>query len=234
MKYFCNTKLEQLKYLEPLINKTLTFGGIVTNVQYRTSKNGKDWATFTLEGYDENHEFRIFDEEYLKFRHFLGNNQFVFFKVLVREGWVNRETGKKSEPRLQFTDVKSLADVLPIFAKKLVIQMEIKELQQDSVEYLNGVFRKFKGDKTLLFEVLEIEKTQKQIAVAITQNEAVNQDDIDDFLETEEINLPIVEDTLVNDKVVTFLSMPSRSLKIDICKELLHELDKIQIQFKLN
>ncbi|MFN5773051.1 DNA polymerase III subunit alpha, partial [Flavobacterium sp.] len=113
MKYFCNVRLEHLKQLEPLVNKTLTFGGIVTNVQFKTGKNGKDWAMFTLEGYDENHEFRIFDEEYLKFRHFLVNNQFVFFKVLVREGWVNRETGKKSDPRITFQDAKLLADVLP-------------------------------------------------------------------------------------------------------------------------
>jgi len=234
MKYFCNTKLEHLKYLEPLINKTLTFGGIVTNVQYRTSKSGKDWATFSLEGYDENHEFRIFDEEYLKFRHFLVNNQFVFFKVLVREGWVNRETGKKSDPRIQFTDVKSLADVLPLFAKKLIIQMEIKELQQEAVQHLNDLFRKFKGDKSLLFEVLEIEKVQQQAVLPTQQETIANQQDTDDFTDADNIDLPVIEDVIVSDKVVTFLSLPSRTFRVDICKELLIELDKTQIQFKLN
>ncbi len=44
MKYFCNAKLEALKNLESHINKTLTFGGIITNVQHRTAKNGKGWA----------------------------------------------------------------------------------------------------------------------------------------------------------------------------------------------
>ena len=69
-----------MKNLENFIGKTLSFGGIVTNVQYRTGKTGKDWAMFTLEGYDESHDFRIFNEDYLKFRHFLVNNQFVYFK----------------------------------------------------------------------------------------------------------------------------------------------------------
>src|SRR5690606_22668110 len=113
MRYFCHSKLEGLKNLEQHVGKNLSFGGIVTNVQHRTAKNGKGWATFVVEGYDESFEFRIFDEEYLKFRHFLLQNQFAYFKITVKEGWVNRETGKKTDPRIQFVDVKMLADVLP-------------------------------------------------------------------------------------------------------------------------
>jgi DNA polymerase-3 subunit alpha len=80
----------------------LTFGGIINDVQHRIAKNGKGWGIFTLEGYDESYEFKIFGEEYLKFRHFFQNN-FTYMKVLVKEGWVNQDTGKKNEPRIQFT-----------------------------------------------------------------------------------------------------------------------------------
>jgi DNA polymerase-3 subunit alpha len=38
-------------------------------------------------------------------------------KVLVKEGWVNQDTGKKSEPRIQLL-VQYLQDVLDDFAKK--------------------------------------------------------------------------------------------------------------------
>ena len=56
-----------------------------------------------MEDYTETFEFRIFGEEYFKFRHFLMINSFVFVKVFVREGWVNRDTGKKGDPRLQLS-----------------------------------------------------------------------------------------------------------------------------------
>ena len=139
MKYFCNTNLEGLKNLEQHVGKNLSFGGIVTNVQHRTAKNGKGWATFVVEGYDESFEFRIFDEEYLKFRHFLLQNQFAYFKITVKEGWVNRETGKKSDPRIQFLDVKMLADVLPTFAKKLILQLAINEVKEGVISELNQI-----------------------------------------------------------------------------------------------
>lgn len=87
------------------------FGGVVTDVQHRVSKQGKGWALFTIEDYTDSYEFRIFGEEYLKFRHFLLQNNFVFVKTFVREGWVNKDTGKKSDPRLQFNSFQLLHDV---------------------------------------------------------------------------------------------------------------------------
>jgi len=231
MKYFCNSKLEYLKSLGNYIGKNLTFAGIVTNVQYKTAKNGKDWAMFTLEGYDESHDFRIFDEEYLKFRHFLVNNQFVYFKVTVKDGWVNRETGKKSEPRLQFLDVKQLQDVLPQFAKKLSIQMDINDLQQNFIQQLNDVFSSNKGDNTVTFEIVELEKVKK-VAPAVPKiivEETANFDS--DNLEEIEMEIPIEEEQI---QVATKISLPSRKLKIKISNELLIELEKMNVKFSLN
>ncbi|MGL2965116.1 DNA polymerase III subunit alpha [Flavobacterium sp. XGLA_31] len=231
MKYFCNSKLEYLKNLGSYVGKTLTFAGIVTNVQYKTAKNGKDWAMFTLEGYDESHEFRIFDEEYLKFRHFLVNNQFVYFKVTVKEGWVNKETGKKSDPRLQFTDVKQLQDVLPQFAKKLSIQMDIKDLHQNVIQLLNGIFTSNKGENTVTFEIVEIEKVKKSTPllpkVVLDEDMAAEEENPDEM----EMELPTVEE---ENQIVTRVSLPSRKLKVKISHELLVELEKLNVKFSLN
>ncbi len=231
MKYFCNSKLENLKNLENFVGKTLTFAGIVTNVQYRTAKNGKDWAMFTLEGYDESHEFRIFDEEYLKFRHFLGNNQFVYFKVTVKEGWVNRETGKKSEPRIQFVEVRQLQDVMAQYAKKLSIQMDIDDLHQNAIQQLNAIFQSNKGENTVTFEIIEFDKTKKLIEAA-PKVEEVDADNFDEeVLEETEIQIPTQE---IESIVMTRVSMPSRKLKIKISNELLVELEKMNVKFSLN
>jgi len=231
MKYFCNSKLENLKNLNNFVGKTLTFAGIVTNVQYKTAKNGKDWAMFTLEGYDESHEFRIFDEEYLKFRHFLVNNQFVYFKVTVKDGWVNRETGKKSDPRIQFMDVKQLQDVLPQFAKKLSIQMDIHELQMEFIQQLNQLFTANKGDHTVTFEVMEFEKVLKPVEplpkVVVDEELIAETDNPDEMV----VDLPVVEEQV---QIATRVSLPSRKLKIRISNELLTELEKMNVKFSLN
>jgi DNA polymerase-3 subunit alpha len=232
MKYFCSAKLESLKNLEQHLGKNLSFGGIVTNVQHRTAKNGKGWATFVLEGYDESYEFRIFDEEYLKYRHFLLQNQFVFFKINVKEGWVNRETGKKSDPRIQFIDAKMLADVLPSFAKKLIIHLDIKELHSNFVSELNELFTANKGDHSVTFEVMELERIKKAIELSpVIIDEEIESTEDGEEVSERELDIPVEKEEIV---VKTKLSMPSRKLKVKISSELLQELEKMQVSFKLN
>ena len=235
MKYFCNAKLESLKNLEQHLGKNLSFGGIVTNVQHRTAKNGNGWGSFVLEGYDENYEFRIFGEEYLKHRHFLLQNQFVYLKLNIKEGFINKETGKKSEPRIQFLDVKMLIEVLPTFAKKLHIHLDIKDLQVDFITEIGRLFAENSGDNTVTFDVMELEKTKKitEEAPAMLPADIEEEDVIDETIESLEMNIevPIEKEEII---VKTKLSMPSRKLKIKISNELLNELDKMQVNFKLN
>lgn len=231
MKYFCNSKLENLKNITNYVGRTLSFAGIVSNVQYKISKAGKDWATFTLEGYDESHEFRIFSEEYLKFRHFLVNNQFVYFKLMIQDGWLNRETGKKSDPKILFQDAKLLADVLPVFAKKLSIQMNINELHQNSIERLQTLFQTNKGGNTVTFEIIELDSTSQNTQI-MPEVFGVTEDDYDaDILEEINLEIPVVVEEI---KIATQVTLPSRKLKIKISKELLLELEKMKIKFSLN
>jgi DNA polymerase III subunit alpha len=238
MKYFCNAKLEALKNMELHVGKNLTFGGIINNVQHRIAKNGKGWGMFTLEGYDDSYEFRIFGEEYLKFRHFLIQNNFTFMKVMVKEGWADKETGKKGEPRLQFVLVQYLQDVLTTFAKKLILMLNIKDVQSEFIHKLSHLFSENKGDNTVAFEIMEVEKTNKEITTATAFEE--NEDEVFVADEEESENAtPLIPEitgtTIIEEtKIVTKITMPSRKLKIKISNELLVELEKMQVDFKLN
>lgn len=157
IKAFCNSNISAFTNLEQYVNRELTVAGVITDVQHRISKNGKGWGLFTLEDYSESHEFRIFGEEYLKFRHFLMINSFVHVKAFVREGWVNRETGKKGDPRLQFNDFKQLQDVMDSYAKKLTIKLDIARLQENRIQILKDTLRSHKGEHTLNFVVYEMQ-----------------------------------------------------------------------------
>ena len=236
MKYYCNSKLELLKDLNSQINKNLTFGGIVSNVKHLVNKSGKGFGSFVLEGYDESHEFRIYGEEYMKYRHYLTPNSFTFIKLTVKEGWPDKETGKRRDPIIQFIDFKILQDILELFTKKLVIHININELQSEFIHQLSTVFQQNKGDKSVVFEVLELEKIKKQIEIT-PQILPVSNDVIDEEVFDEE-NSQVSEVELVTEieeiKVITKLEMPSRKLKINISKELLSELEKMQVNFKLN
>lgn len=236
MKYFCNVKVEDLIDLKAYEGRSLTFGGMISNVQFRTSAKGKDWAMFAVEGYDESFEFRMFNEEFLKFRHFLLNNTFVYFKILVKEGWIRKDTGEKSEPRIQFQEMKLLEDVIPLYAKKLIIQMNIKELKENQIEQIRMLFDTHQGSKAVTFEILEIEKVQKQLEDrAITRlmesDTEIDDDNLDVEIDESVLMVPQEKDEF---RVVTKLELPSKNSAIEITAELLEELEKLQVNFRLN
>lgn len=161
LQTFCNATTKNFSDLESYVNKELTFGGVVSDVQHRVSKNGKGWALFTVEDYDDAFEFRIFGEEYLKYRHFLVPNSFIYARIFVKEGWVNRDTGKKGDPRMQFNQIQMLHDVMDQYAKKLTIQLKIDELQEERIRVLKDLMTSHKGDQQLHFIVYEMEEKLK-------------------------------------------------------------------------
>ena len=161
IKAFCKNTVSDFSRLEEHVNRELTVAGVITDVQHRVSKNGKGWGLFTLEDYNESYELRIFGEEHLKFRHFLMINSFVHVRAFVREGWVNRDTGKKGDPRLQFNDFKQLQDVMDAFAKKLTIKLNIDRLQEQRIQTLKDTLRLHKGEHPISFVIYEMQEEIK-------------------------------------------------------------------------
>ena len=153
--------------------------------------------------------------------------------------------GKKSDPQINFQDAKLLADVLPTFAKKIAIQLDIYDLHQNLIQQLNDIFRANEGDHQVSFDVLEIERTKKspvvteeiisvksEIPLDIDVEVDIDNLDVEAEMEEEVVSNAPVE--IEENRVVTKLSMPSRKLKIKISKELLEQLEKLQVNFKLN
>jgi len=181
MKIFSNANLAMFNDLESYINNELIFGGVVTDVQHRVSKQGKGWALFTVEDYTDSYEFRIFGEEYLKFRHFLMKSNFVYIKTFIREGWINRDTGKKSGPRLQFNNFQLLHDVMDTHAKKLSIQLNIDDLRDEKIKALKDLLQMHPGNQVLNFVIYDNDDNIKLQMPSRKQKVKVSQELLDEL-----------------------------------------------------
>ena len=130
-------------------------------------------------------------------------------------------------------DVLQLQDVLPKFSKKLILMFSIADLQEQLIMELNELFKANAGETTVTFEVMELErvKTIVQVPVVSEMNDSDEMSDVDESLDEVEITIPEEKEEI---KVITKLSMPSRKLKIGVSNAVLSELERLQINFKLN
>ncbi|MGB1043451.1 MAG: DNA polymerase III subunit alpha, partial [Tenacibaculum sp.] len=138
---FCNASVSNFKEdLNKYVGANLAFAGIITDVQHRISKMGKGWALFTIEDYNDSYEFRIFGEDYLKFKHYFVQSSFLFVRATIQAGWMNKNTGVVGEPRLKFTEFKLLHDVMDELCKKLTINIPLNQVKEDTIKNLEHLF----------------------------------------------------------------------------------------------
>ena len=161
MKYFSSATFDILSDLDPLVNRDLSFGGIINDVEHLITKTGKGWGKFTIEDFSDQYEFKIFGEDYLKFRHFILPNNFVRLRLRVVEGWRNRETGQLGPARIQFNNFEMLHDTLKTNVKKITLMFEVKQLNESKIQDLKTLMSPYKGDKGLYVDVFDTEEKIK-------------------------------------------------------------------------
>ena len=155
MESFCNGDVSVFKSPKEFINKEITVAGVITEVEHRVSRQGKGWAFFILEDYVDSYNFRIFGEEYLRFKHFLNLNNFLYIKTKIVDGWLNKETGLRGEPRIQYSNFKLLQDVVKTFAKKISIQLKLEDVNEEKIKTIKTLLRKHEGKHNLGFVVYD-------------------------------------------------------------------------------
>ena len=171
---FTNATVAHFKQdINKFVGSNLSFGGIVTEVQHRVSKSGKGWAIFIIEDYTDSYEFKIFGEDYLKFKHFLVPNSFLFVRTTIQPGWTNKE-GVQGDARLKFTDFRLLHDIMDELCKKVTIKLPIDQVNQNSINGFRSLFREHAGKQSLRFviydvdEQIELEVPSRNTKVKIT------------------------------------------------------------------
>jgi DNA polymerase-3 subunit alpha len=148
----CNINIGDLHNMSALKNKDVAFAGIVTSAVHKMGKNGKPFGSFVVEDYYDSIQLFLFAEEYLKMKHFLENQTFVYVKARVQERYNSShlEVRVKSMSLLSELAEKSLSD--------LILYLPVNEIDPRMVTRLVDVARKHKGKSKLkiaLFDRVE-------------------------------------------------------------------------------
>ena len=70
LEYGCNIHLKDLANTSPLLDKPLTFGGLVTNFEIKTAKNGGQFGIMKLEDFTGSYDIMLFSKNFLTYKQF--------------------------------------------------------------------------------------------------------------------------------------------------------------------
>lgn len=157
---FCNASIGHMHHMDDLVGRELSFGGIVTEVQHREARNGNPWGAFVVEDFMDVYEFRMFGEEYMRYRHFLVPDTFVHMKLRIEEGFLNRETNQRGRPRVRYTHFGLLSEVMKE-AKLMSVQLPLREINQELIDKLDSFLVTYPGEQDMRFLVFDMEEKIK-------------------------------------------------------------------------
>ncbi len=155
LEYFCHKDgLIALQDLEKVKGKELAFGGMVTAVEHRVSKNGKPFGSMTLEDYMHAERFMLFGDTYAKFRQYMVEGWFVFVK-----GTVKPRKWPKDNPELEYSiaSVELLAEVKEKTKGELKMTVDLGKLNDRLVTDLATLIEANPGNMPVSLVIRDID-----------------------------------------------------------------------------
>ncbi len=140
MKSFCTVNLEQLQDPVKYLNKEIAFGGIVADAAHKTGKTGKPYGTLTLEDYTSTFQLALFSEDYLKFKHFLEKDTFLYVR-----GKVQNRYKSEDQYEVKVSGIQLLGEIGNKLTRNLTIQIELAALNKTSVQDLFDLLKPHEG-----------------------------------------------------------------------------------------
>lgn len=149
---FGNVTLTDLKQnLKHYLNKNVAFAGLVTQASHRTSKSGAPFASFTIEDFNDFLPLILFNEDYLKYKHFLVEGTAVFIKARVQ----TRKKGPTETTEIKISQVFLLSELLNKLSNKITLKMQIGDVSGGMSEKLKALAEKHRGNTDLVVHIID-------------------------------------------------------------------------------
>lgn len=148
---FCKADVGELNDLTGMNGKEFAVAGMITDVQHLTTKTGKPYGRFTLEGYRGSYQFTLFSKDYEKFRPLMFSDYTVMVKGRVTPKMYN---DKEFEPRI--STITQLSEAQNII-KEVTMTIPVTTLNKPMLEELTTVVRSSSGNILLRVRVMDPE-----------------------------------------------------------------------------
>ena len=158
MNRYCNVHLGVLETEEAKKNPgEYKFAGVVTAVQHRMTKTNKPWGFFEIEDKHGSMEFRLFGEDYTKFRQYLDVEFFLYIRGVWKERrWGgNKADGVPAEKEFKLNSVELLNDILETKTNSITITMPLDEVKPDNISELKSFLNEHPGNCKVNMRVVD-------------------------------------------------------------------------------
>lgn len=146
---FCTGTVAMLNDPSTYLGRDLLIAAIITGAEHRITKRGDAFGSLFIEDYQEAFKLNLFNESYLKFKHFMEPGTFVAIKGRIE---VPRF---RQYPEFVVHHIELLQELRDKRAKMLKLRFSAKQLDQMVIDQLHELFEANPGACQLHFTVYD-------------------------------------------------------------------------------
>ena len=146
---FCTGNVAMLNDPAAYLGRDLLLAAIITTAEHRITKRGDAFGSLIIEDYQEAFKLNLFNESYLKFKHFMEPGTFVAIKGRIE---VPRF---RQYPEFVVHHIELLQELRDKRAKMLKLRFSAKQLDQLVIDQLHDLFEANPGACQLHFTVFD-------------------------------------------------------------------------------
>ncbi|MFN7117742.1 MAG: OB-fold nucleic acid binding domain-containing protein, partial [Saprospiraceae bacterium] len=128
----------------------INLAGLVLKARHMVSKNGNGWGIFEIRDYNGSIEFKLFGEDYQKFKHLLEEGKALFLKGAFQRGW-----GENADLEFKPKEVKLLEGLGETLTQSITLKVQVDTLTPDLVQQLDDLCKRYKGQHRLKMELFD-------------------------------------------------------------------------------
>jgi DNA polymerase-3 subunit alpha len=152
IEHKCNATCAQLKAgLEPFKGKEVSFAGMVTGFENRTSKTGNAFGKIIIEDYQGALEIMLFSKDYVEFNKFMVNNLFVHVKARIQERY-----GQPGSLEIKINKMDLLENVKETIFTTMKLKIDVNYLTDDLINSIENILITSQGKCNVEFFVEDV------------------------------------------------------------------------------
>lgn len=126
----------------------IKIAGMITMARHLISKNGNGWGIFEFSDYNGQLEFKLFGEDYQKFKHLLEMGKALFIIGNFQRGW-------REDLEFKIKEVKLLEGVGETLTQSITLKIPLDTITKEMVDQIDRLCKEHRGQHRLKVELLD-------------------------------------------------------------------------------
>jgi DNA polymerase III, alpha subunit len=187
--YGCNTRMTDLKDRESLLNKELTFGGVVVDYRTGIGKRGGQYGFLKIEDYSGAEDIPLFGQDFIDYGKYGANNgTFVWIKARCQP---SKFTPGRID--LKILEIKLLSELKGTLLNSITIELPARLVKNGFIQTLSEFMPPAHQHKAeLSFKIYDSE-LDKSVRLRSRRKPTITEELIDFLSENDEVSFKINE-----------------------------------------